>query len=87
MTLTPLQMPAHSHNLTATSAEASLVSPTGNLPATKSRVALYGAGPADTAMSPSAIMQAGGSQPHDNMPPFLTVKCYIALQGIFPSRN
>jgi len=30
---------------------------------------------------------AGGSQPHTNMQPYLTVLFAIALQGIFPSRN
>lgn len=87
VTLTPAQMPAHSHDLKATNTEANLVSPSGNLPATKSRVALYASGPVDATMSPLAITQAGGSQPHDNMSPFLTVKCYIALFGVFPSRN
>ena len=30
---------------------------------------------------------AGGSQPHENEPPFQVVNFIIALQGIFPSRN
>lgn len=29
----------------------------------------------------------GGSQPHNNMQPYLVVNYCIALQGIFPSRN
>jgi microcystin-dependent protein len=29
----------------------------------------------------------GGSQPHNNMMPYLTLNFIIALQGIFPSRN
>lgn len=33
------------------------------------------------------IAPAGGSQPHENRPPFLAVTFIIALQGIFPSRN
>ncbi|MGH7623205.1 MAG: phage tail protein, partial [Gemmatimonadaceae bacterium] len=28
----------------------------------------------------------GGSQPHNNMPPYLCVSFIIALQGIFPQR-
>lgn len=34
----------------------------------------------------SAAGSAGGSQPHDNMQPFLAVSYVIALQGIFPQR-
>lgn len=30
---------------------------------------------------------AGGSQPHNNMQPFLTLLFIIALQGVFPARN
>jgi microcystin-dependent protein len=33
------------------------------------------------------ISIAGGSQPHENRPPFLAVTFIIALYGIFPSRN
>jgi microcystin-dependent protein len=38
-------------------------------------------------MDPAAVSQAGGSQPHENTQPYLTVSFCIALQGIFPSRN
>jgi microcystin-dependent protein len=35
----------------------------------------------------SSTANAGGSQSHNNMPPYLTVNCNIALFGIYPSRN
>jgi microcystin-dependent protein len=38
-------------------------------------------------MAPSTIGSAGGSQPHDNLPPFLVVNFIIAWAGIFPSQN
>lgn len=38
-------------------------------------------------MSPNAIGLAGGSQPHNNMMPYLTMNFCIALQGIFPPRG
>jgi microcystin-dependent protein len=89
VTLNQAQMPAHSHTLVGSSTEASGISPAGNLPATKARVALYtnGPGPADSPMSPSAIGPAGNNMPHDNMPPYLTIICFIAIKGVFPSRN
>ncbi|MDT7713544.1 MAG: hypothetical protein QOI10_4597 [Solirubrobacterales bacterium] len=40
-----------------------------------------------TPMNPGSIANAGGSQPHLNMQPFLTLLFAIALQGIFPSPN
>jgi microcystin-dependent protein len=38
-------------------------------------------------MSPQAVALAGGGQPHNNMPPYLTLNFIIALQGIFPPRS
>jgi microcystin-dependent protein len=40
-----------------------------------------------TTMSGAALAIAGGSQPHENMQPFLTLLFCIALQGVFPARN
>jgi len=42
----------------------------------------------NAAMSPAATHgNAGGSQPHENRPPYLTLNFIILLQGVFPSRN
>jgi microcystin-dependent protein len=38
-------------------------------------------------MSPADILPQGGSQPHENMSPYLVLNYVIALQGIFPSQN
>lgn len=85
VTLTQAQMPLHSHDLKASSNEATLISPSGNVLATKARVALYSSGLLDLTMSSSAIGLAGGSQPHDNMPPFLAIKCIIKMEpATFP---
>jgi len=37
-------------------------------------------------MNPGAISVAGGSQPHNNLMPYLTFNFCIALQGVFPTR-
>jgi microcystin-dependent protein len=34
-----------------------------------------------------AVSLTGGNQPHNNMPPYLTLNFVIALQGIFPPRS
>jgi microcystin-dependent protein len=39
------------------------------------------------AMNPACVSNTGGSQPHDNMSPYLVLNFIIALQGIFPSQN
>ena len=38
-------------------------------------------------MAPTAAAVAGGSMPHNNMPPYLVLGFHIALQGVFPSRS
>jgi microcystin-dependent protein len=38
-------------------------------------------------MDPGAVGSAGGSQPHDNMIPFLVVNFILSLFGIFPSQT
>src|SRR4051812_13926176 len=40
-----------------------------------------------TTLIPGTIGNTGGSQPHQNMQPYLTLLYCIALQGIFPSQN
>jgi microcystin-dependent protein len=40
-----------------------------------------------TTLSPSSVSSIGGSQPHNNMMPYLVLNFIIALQGIFPSQN
>lgn len=42
-------------------------------------------GPSKLAMN--TVQNTGGSQPHNNMAPFLVLNFCIALQGIFPSPN
>ncbi|MFE5322760.1 phage tail protein [Paenibacillus sp. NPDC056579] len=46
----------------------------------------YGAMSKQVAMRADAILISGGSQPHNNMQPYLKVTFIIALQGIFPPR-
>jgi microcystin-dependent protein len=58
---------------------------TGNLMATSAN--LYTPLANLTTLSPSTVGNAGGSQAHQNMQPYLVINFCIALQGIFPSRN
>jgi microcystin-dependent protein len=84
VTLLANQMPAHNHSLAATNAEASQTLPGGQLLA-QSREVTYGSG-ALVGMNPQSIGAAGGSQPHENRQPYLTINFIIALEGIYPSR-
>lgn len=89
-TLSVNEIPAHQHRLRASADFANSAVPAGALPAAKPRGGLnvYGpAGTANVALHPAVMSGAGGSQPHLNMQPFLTLNFVIALQGIYPSRD
>lgn len=86
VTLTTNQLPPHTHALRASSSPAtSAAGPRGVLAATTTPI--YGSGIApDRSMAANAIPDfAGGSQPHENMAPYLAVSFIISLFGIFPS--
>ena len=86
-TLTANEMPNHTHTLRASGGSATAVAPAGNVLASPGRTRLYDSSGANTNMNVEAITSTGGSQPHNNMQPYNTLSCIIALQGIFPSRN
>lgn len=87
VTLTIPQIPAHIHGILAVTDDGNQSSPTNNLPAnTKALDKEYSSLTGNTAMKSSMVSPTGGNQPHENRSPFLTMKCIIALQGIYPSR-
>ncbi len=85
-TLTIPETPAHSHVPVASSNTPNATSPASNTWASNTGFSPYATTP-NEAMSSRAINPTGGSQPHENMPPYLVLNFVIALQGIFPSQN
>ena len=84
-TLSISEMPSHPHTFQGTTNNADNVAVTGNLMATSAN--LYTPAGNLTPLVPSTVGNAGGSQAHENMQPYLVISFCIALQGIFPSRN
>lgn len=90
VTLLTTQMPAHNHSAQAVEGPANIEGPQGALWATAEptgTVSTYSTSNPNATMSPTAIGQAGGNQPHNNMQPYLCVSFIIALEGIYPSRS
>ncbi len=86
VTLTTSQMPAHSHVPQANTGMGSQTSPAGNVWANSTNLP-YSASAPSAAMDPAAVGMAGGSQPHDNMVPYLCISFIISLFGIFPTQS
>jgi microcystin-dependent protein len=89
VTLLTSEIPAHTHTIGVASASTS---------GTPGPTVVFGGGgrgkepayvpaSAPVTMSTQAIGLTGGSQPHNNMPPYLTLNFVIALVGIFPARS
>ncbi len=87
VTLTIQQIPIHSHAAQCRAGTSNSANPSGNFWGSSS--ALQYAAPGDTvsAMAAAALPAAGGSQPHDNMIPFLGINYIISLFGVFPSQT
>lgn len=84
-TLITSELPAHNHVPVGSNAAPSAGSAAGNVWATFT-ANQYNSTP-NTTMNPACITPTGGSQPHENMSPYLVLNFIIALQGIFPSQN
>jgi microcystin-dependent protein len=83
-TLNISELPAHNHVPRANNVAPTLSSAAGNVWCANPN--LYNS-TANGAMNPASIAATGGSQPHENMSPYLVLNFIIALQGIFPSQN
>jgi microcystin-dependent protein len=84
-TLTQQEMPTHLHSMTATNQNGNTPVPlNAMLAGSNNTYAPFGP---PVALRPDVVGNAGGSQPHENRPPFTVLLWCIALQGIFPSRN
>ena len=86
-TLSISELPTHTHTATATSNNGGVIIPTGNLLAGGTPQEYHAPDANLAAMNAGTLANTGGSQPHENMQPYLTLTFCIALQGIFPSQN
>ena len=89
VTLTTSQIPAHSHVPQCNQNAGSTASAANSLWAANATVAVptYATVAPNAAMDPAAVGLTGGSQPHDNMVPFLGINFILSLFGVFPSQT
>ncbi len=86
-TVTMQEMPMHNHYASGTLNTATQQTPAANSYLARGSRPMYGPAQGLVAMAPQGVTNIGGSQPHNNMMPFLVLNFIIALQGIFPSQN
>jgi microcystin-dependent protein len=90
VTLTPADMPPHTHIAQAALAPGTVDKPGGAVWATphfgRAADQAYATSGPVAQMSLSALAATGGDQPHNNLPPYLVITFVIAMEGVFPSR-
>ena len=91
VTLTSQQIPGHTHAIIGSTERGSgaFTNLTGYSAATAAAgTAMYGTSDNNVQpMAAAAITSAGGSQPHDNMAPYLGINFIISLFGEFPQQS
>lgn len=85
-TLISTEMPAHTHTAQASTSNAVQTVPIDNI-LSASNTPMYHSFTNATSLLPTTITNAGGSQAHNNLQPYLVLNFIIALIGVFPSQN
>jgi microcystin-dependent protein len=87
VTLTTQMMPSHTHAMAASENTSTSPTPTSNVIGKSTAVDMFINAVPTTPLASGAIQPIGGSQPHENMQPYLVVSYIISLFGIFPTQN
>jgi len=87
VTLTTQTTPIHTHPMIASQDPALQITGQDGVVASPPQLSMYYASDASTALNNAMVQPQGGSQPHENMQPYLVVSFIISLFGIFPSQN
>ena len=87
VTLTVQQIPNHTHAMLGSTNTPTSPNPTSNVIGKSTQVDMFiNAVPGD-ALAANAVTPVGGSQPHENVQPYLCINYIISLFGIFPPRS
>lgn len=89
VTLTEAQMPSHNHSIQSSTSPGTIFSPaaTSVLSRSAGGAAYDSTDNLSNTLNDGTLPNTGGSQPHNNMQPFLAINFIIALQGLYPSRG
>ena len=92
VTLLQTEIPAHNHSVgRAINANGDSATPVNNIwaqaPAGRGSLFTYHEAPPTGKVNSNALQPSGGSLPHNNLQPYLTLNFCIALQGVFPPRG
>ena len=84
VTLTTQQIPVHSHPFVASANVGGAINPGNQVLAAGTNVQFFRAIAPNVPMAANIIGPVGGSQPHENLMPYLCINYILSLFGIFP---
>jgi microcystin-dependent protein len=84
--LTTSQTPVHTHPLMASANQGSQSSPVNNMLADGQGATMYIEQVPATPMAPNSLATDGGSQPHNNLQPYVCINFIISMFGVFPTQ-
>ena len=87
VTLLESEIPGHTHTLSVSNLNSQATTPSNTSLGRGNPVRVYTTAGPLVKMGNNAITVTGGSQPHNNMMPYLSMNFCIALQGVFPPRG
>jgi microcystin-dependent protein len=87
VTLTTQQIPVHNHPMLGSTNTSTTPTPTSNVIGKSTSIDMFINAQPSTPLSPQSVSAVGGSQPHENMQPYLVVSYIISLFGIYPQPN
>jgi microcystin-dependent protein len=86
VTITVNQLPNHTHPLSASAGTGTQQTPQGAVSA-QSTAQIYASLLEPVNMAAQSVGPIGGSQPHTNIQPYLSISFIISLFGIFPTQT
>lgn len=87
VTLTPAELPVHTHDFLASGNPANSPNPGQNVLAQTATTTPYYNGTPAVPLAPASVSSTGGGSAHDNLQPFCCINYIIATDGIYPSPN
>ena len=87
VTLLESEIPAHTHAMMTASGDPAESNDPTNFAMGRASLNVFGPPNNVQGMAFQELSPAGGSLPHNNMMPYLTLNFIIAMQGIFPPRG
>ncbi|MGZ5435474.1 MAG: phage tail protein [Pyrinomonadaceae bacterium] len=87
VTLTTQQIPIHNHAFIASGDLADQITGTNGVLANPVSLSTYFTAAPDSSLNANSVTPVGGSQPHENLQPYLCISFILSLFGVFPTQN